>query len=73
MDATITSIDTITPISTSIITSVVNRVIRTRTISRTDQRLIMSLLSKSIISDADMDLVNRVYNGLLNGRIRVID
>lgn len=70
MDGTITAIS---PISTSIITSVVNRIVRTRTISRTDQRLLMSLLSKSILSDADMDLVNRVYSGLHNGRIRVVD
>ena len=60
-------------ISTSIISSVVNRIVRTRTISRTDQRLLMSLLSKSILSDTDMDLVNRVYAGLNNGRIRVVD
>ena len=70
MEGTIPAIGSI---STSIITSVVNRIVRTRTISRTDQRLLMSLLSKSILSDADMDLVNRVYLGLHNGRIRVVD
>lgn len=67
------TLPTIGSISTSIITSVVNRIVRTRTISRTDQRLLMSLLSKSILSDTDMDLVNRVYRGLHNGRIRVVD
>lgn len=60
-------------ISTSIVTAVVNRIVKTRTISRTDQRLIMGLLSKSILSDADMDLVNRVYQGLYSGSIRVVD
>lgn len=70
MEATIPAIGSI---STSIIKSVVNRIVRTRTISRTDQRLLMSLLSKNILSDTDMDLVNRVYSGLHNGRIRVVD
>lgn len=70
MEATIPAIGSV---STSIIKSVVNRIVRTRTISRTDQRLLMSLLSKSILSDTDMDLVNRVYSGLHNGRIRVVD
>lgn len=60
-------------ISTSIVAAVVNRIVKTRTISRTDQRLIMGLLSKSILSDADMDLVNRVYKGLYSGSIRVVD
>lgn len=67
------TIPAISSISTSIIASVVNRIVRTRTISRTDQRLLMSLLSKSILSDTDMNLVNRVYSGLHDGRIRVID
>ena len=70
MEGTIPSIGSI---STSIITSVVNRIVRTRTLSRIDQRLLMSLLSKSILSDTDMDLVNRVYRDLHNGRIRVVD
>ena len=70
MESTIPAVGSI---STSIVTSVVNRIVKTRTISRTDQRLIMGLLSKSILSDTDMDLVNRVYNGLYDGRIRVVD
>ena len=70
MEGTIPAIGSI---STSIIASVVNRIMRTRTLTRTDQRLIMSLLSKSILSDTDMNLVNRVYSGLYDGRIRVID
>lgn len=68
-----TTIPTIGSISTSIISSVVNRIVRTRTISRTDQRLLMSLLSKSMLSDTDMDLINRVYSGLHAGQIRVVD
>ncbi|MEM9212816.1 MAG: hypothetical protein AAGD25_00435 [Cyanobacteria bacterium P01_F01_bin.150] len=70
MEGTIPAIGSV---STSIISSVVNRIVRTRTISRTDQRLLMSLLSKSILSDTDMDLVNRVYRGLHDGRIRVVE
>ena len=70
MEGTIPAVGSI---STSIITSVVNRIVRTRTISRTDQRLLMGLLSKSILSDTDMNLINRVYSGLYDGRIRVVD
>ena len=60
-------------IGTSIVSTVVNRIFRTRTISRTDQQLIMSLMSKSILSDADVELINRIHLGLHDGRLRVVD
>ncbi|NET48154.1 MAG: hypothetical protein F6K09_05395 [Merismopedia sp. SIO2A8] len=60
-------------INTSIVSSVVHRIFRTRTISRSDQQLLMSLLSKSILSDTDIDLVNRIHIGLHDGRLRVVD
>ncbi|NEQ99610.1 MAG: hypothetical protein F6K30_23390 [Cyanothece sp. SIO2G6] len=45
----------------------------TRTISRTDQELLMNLLNRSIISEADMTLINRIHIGLHDGLLRVVD
>ena len=73
MDDMIASDNTPPSINTSILAGIVNRIVRTQTISRTDQAMIMSLLSKSTISDAEMKLVNQIFKGLLDGQIRVVD
>ncbi|MGK7889508.1 MAG: hypothetical protein AB4042_09250 [Leptolyngbyaceae cyanobacterium] len=59
--------------SPSLVSAVVNRIFTTRIISRSDQQLLMSLLNRSIISEADMTLINRIHTGLHDGRLRVAD
>ncbi|MEB3231231.1 MAG: hypothetical protein VKJ64_09495 [Leptolyngbyaceae bacterium] len=60
-------------VETSIVSAVVSRILKTRIISRSDQKLLMSLLNRSIISDDDMTLINRIHLGLSNGLLRVVD
>ena len=51
----------------------VNRILSTRRITRYDQRLIMALYSDRQLSDTDHDLLNRVYDALMQGRLRVVE
>lgn len=53
---------------------VIRRIFETHRISRADQAQLMALmLSKSALSDADKTLVNRIFDGLSSGLVRVID
>ncbi len=49
----------------------VNKIFTTRRISRMDQELLMALLNKDVIEPQEHDLVNRVFQGLQQGRLRV--
>ena len=53
---------------------IANRIIYGRKISRLDQHLFMSsLLSKKSLSPEEKNLVERVYDGLNKGWIKVVD
>lgn len=53
---------------------VIRRIFETHRITRADQEQLMSLmLSKSALSDADKSHVNRIFDGLSSGLVRVID
>lgn len=49
----------------------VNQIFATRRISRMDQALLMTLLNKDVIEPQEHDLVNRVFQALQQGRLRV--
>ncbi len=49
----------------------VDKIFTTRRISRMDQELLMALLNKEVIEPQEHDLVNRVFQGLQQGRLRV--
>ena len=52
----------------------VKRIIHARCISRTDQNSLMSfLLSKRFLNDIEQEQVNKIFDGLRSGLIRVID
>lgn len=53
---------------------IANRIIYGRKISRIDQHLFMSaLLSKKTLSSEEKNLVEKVYDGLSKGWIKVVD
>jgi len=53
---------------------VIDRIFQTRRITRADQERFMSaLLSKKALSDAEKRHIDRVFDGLRNGLIRVVD
>lgn len=53
---------------------VIERIFALRRISRSDQQLLMSaLLSKSSLSEKDQQQINRVFDALQKGSIRVVD
>ena len=52
----------------------VERIFTSRKITRADQHLFMSsLLSKSVISEEERCLINRVSEGVQRGLLRVVD
>lgn len=56
------------------IDQVIERIFATRKITRADQeRLMSALLSKTFLNKGDQEQINRVFDGLRNGRIRVVD
>jgi hypothetical protein len=53
---------------------IVERIFVFRQISRTDQRLLMStFLSQETLSDAEHLLINRVFDALKQGLLKVVD
>ncbi|WP_204152601.1 hypothetical protein [Leptolyngbya sp. CCY15150] len=53
---------------------VIRRIFETHRITRADQEQLMALmLSKSALSDIDKNHVNRIFDGLSSGLVRVID
>ena len=56
------------------IEQVVDRILSSRKISRTDQQALMAaLMSKNAISTKDQLLINRVFDALRKGQLRVVD
>ncbi|HEY9645489.1 MAG TPA: hypothetical protein V6C88_03915 [Chroococcidiopsis sp.] len=53
---------------------IVERIFSTRRISRADQSTFMSsLLSKNALSDDELEQINKVFDGLRTGLIRVVE
>ncbi|MBD1938447.1 hypothetical protein [Microcoleus sp. FACHB-68] len=53
---------------------IVERIMAFRQISRIDQRLLMSsLLSKDSLSEQDQSNINRVFDALQRGLLKVVD
>ena len=44
-----------------------------RRLTRHDQQMIMNLLTQRDLSPTDSDLINRVYEALSEGRLRVVE
>ena len=51
----------------------IDKIFATRRITRYDQRLLMTLFSEGDISDNDKALINRVYEALTQGQLRVVE
>jgi hypothetical protein len=45
----------------------------TRRITRNDQQLLMVLFSQGTLTATDKDLIDRVYEALSQGRLKVVD
>ncbi|NJL46601.1 MAG: hypothetical protein HC929_02650 [Leptolyngbyaceae cyanobacterium SM2_5_2] len=45
----------------------------TRRLTRRDQQMIMAMFSKRDLNATDAALINRVYEALSQGRLRVVD
>ena len=55
------------------IEELVNCIFSARRITRTDQRLFMMLLSQCLVTEEERRLIDRVYEGLRRGFLRVVD
>ncbi|NES97076.1 MAG: hypothetical protein F6K32_17940 [Desertifilum sp. SIO1I2] len=54
--------------------AIVERIFETRRITRADQQVFMSaLLSKNSLNLSEQQQIDRVFEGLRQGRIRVVD
>ena len=51
----------------------IDKIFTTRRITRYDQRLLMTLFSQGDLSDSDKALINRVYEALTQGQLRVVE
>lgn len=51
----------------------IEKIFSTRRITRDDQQLLMHLFSQGRLSATDKDLLDRVYEALHQGRLRVVD
>lgn len=51
----------------------IEKILTSRRITRNDQNLLMSLFSKQGVTPQDAALINRVYEALHQGRLRVVD
>jgi len=59
---------------TSAVDQIVERIFASCRMTRTDQARFMSaLLCKNAITDAERHLINRVFDGLRRGLIKVVD
>jgi len=63
-----------TRLTKTCVETIVERIFSVRQITRTDQQLLMStLLTKNVLSGTDELLINRVFDALQKGLIRVVD
>jgi hypothetical protein len=51
----------------------VEQMFATRRLTRRDQQMIMAMFAKRDLSSTDADLINRVYEALSQGRLKVVD
>ncbi len=51
----------------------VEQMFASRRLTRRDQQMIMAMFTKRDLSPTDADLINRVYEALSQGRLRVVD
>ncbi|MDJ0706004.1 MAG: hypothetical protein QNJ46_22265 [Leptolyngbyaceae cyanobacterium MO_188.B28] len=51
----------------------IDKIFSTRRITRYDQHLLMTLFSQGDISDSDKALINRVYEALTQGQLKVVE
>ncbi len=51
----------------------IEKILSTRRITRHDQHVLMRLLSKGHLTSSDKALIDRVYEALTQGRLRVVD
>ena len=51
----------------------VDKIFATRRITRTDQAFLMSVFASGDISAADEALINKIYDALSAGRLRVVE
>jgi len=51
----------------------IDKILTTRRITRNDQQALMVMFSQSTLTSDDKDLIDRVYEALTQGRLRVVD
>lgn len=51
----------------------INKIFSTRQITRRDQQTLMLLFSQGNLTAADKELINRVYEALSQGLLKVVD
>ncbi|MCW6038375.1 hypothetical protein K4A83_19155 [Spirulina subsalsa FACHB-351] len=51
----------------------VNHILTTRRITRQDQSRLMSLLFDNVLGDQEQRVVNRIFDALHQGTVRVVD
>jgi hypothetical protein len=51
----------------------IEQMFSTRRLTRRDQQMIMAMFAKQDLSPTDADLINRVYEALSKGRLKVVD
>lgn len=52
---------------------IVEKILTTRRITRQDQHEMMSMFSRGALTSSDKELINRVYEALNRGFLRVVD
>lgn len=55
------------------IEAMVEHILSTRRITRRDQRMLMLMFSREALTSSDRELINRIYEALSQGRLRVVD
>ncbi len=59
--------------SKSNIEQTIDRIFAARRLTRQDQQMLMNLFSQRHLTPSDAALINRVYEALSQGRLRVVD
>lgn len=57
----------------SSIEQTIDRIFAARRLTRNDQQMLMSMFSQRNLTPTDAALINRVYEALSQGRLRVVD
>ncbi len=51
----------------------IDRIFAARRLTRDDQQMLMAMFSRRTLTPTDAALINRVYEALSQGRLRVVD